>query len=142
MGFHRSGACPKSLWSSRCVLVLPCIIFIYVSHLTLSVAEMVTTLAGSEYGHLDGSGPNARFRCPSAVCLNPHDQCLYVCDRGNEAIRKVTLQGMNPAISACVLSFNYGRCRRCYYICCEREYIQITLRDCYGLQTKCLLRCL
>ena len=64
--------------------------------LTLNTAEMVTTFAGSSVmGHVDGNGSNSRFHSPWGVCMNPRDQCLYVCDSDNDSVRRVTLQGMH-----------------------------------------------
>ena len=59
------------------------------------VAEMVTTLAGSSEGRRDGKGSDALFQAPWGMCINPHDQCLYICDSGNNSIRKLTMQGIS-----------------------------------------------
>jgi len=55
--------------------------------------ETVTTLAGSTSGNQDGSGSNAQFNGPVALCLNPRDECLYVCDYSNNCIRRTSMQG-------------------------------------------------
>ena len=31
---------------------------------------------------------------PCGICINPRDQCLYITEKENNSIRKVTLQGM------------------------------------------------
>ena len=50
-------------------------------------------LARSTQGFADGDGDQAQFRCSHGIYWNPHDKCLYLCDRGNNAIRRITLQG-------------------------------------------------
>ncbi len=52
----------------------------------------VTTVAGGGPGFVDGRGAAARFRTPSAIAMGP-DGALYVADTGNNAIRRVTLDG-------------------------------------------------
>lgn len=52
----------------------------------------VTTFAGSEAGHQDGTSANARFSAPISICIDRDDN-LYVADFLNSAIRKVTPQG-------------------------------------------------
>ena len=51
-------------------------------------------LAGSSYGFADGDGDQAKFTYPSGACWNPHDKCLYLCDSNNNAIRRITMQGI------------------------------------------------
>ena len=46
-----------------------------------------------ETGFSNGKGKEARFFHPYGICLNPNDNCLYVCDHGNKRIRKVTMEG-------------------------------------------------
>jgi len=58
-----------------------------------SKVETVTTLAGSIRGNKEGTGSNALFAGPVGMCLNPFDDCLYVCDSYNESIRKISKQG-------------------------------------------------
>ena len=74
--------------------------------LILYTAEAVTTFAGHtsesifKDGPKDGNGLNATFNCPSAMCINPHDGCMYVCDIYNNAIRRVSMKGIHkPALS-------------------------------------------
>ncbi len=56
---------------------------------------VVTTLAGAagSRGTADGEGNVARFNRPSGVALH-HSGEMYVADRGNHTIRKVTLDGV------------------------------------------------
>jgi hypothetical protein len=55
---------------------------------------MVTTFTGSVQGLKNDKRLNAQFNQPWGMCLSPHDGCLYVCDHANQAIRKVTMQGI------------------------------------------------
>lgn len=52
-----------------------------------------STLAGGIEGYAEGSGAAAAFNTPSGVALDA-DGNLYVADTGNNAIRKVTPQGL------------------------------------------------
>jgi hypothetical protein len=54
-------------------------------------AGVVTTLAGAaeSSGSTDGAGPLARFNRPAAVAVDGVGN-VYVIDRNNHAIRKVT----------------------------------------------------
>lgn len=54
---------------------------------------LVSTLAGSIKGNVDGQGQNAQFSNLTFGCFNPLDNCLYVSDSYNNTIRKVTEQG-------------------------------------------------
>jgi sugar lactone lactonase YvrE len=53
----------------------------------------VFTLAGGARGFVDGVGSDARFDTPSALAIGP-DGSLYVADTGNNAIRRVTRDGV------------------------------------------------
>eukprot|EP01124_Arcella_intermedia_P010986 TRINITY_DN1748_c0_g1_i1.p1 TRINITY_DN1748_c0_g1~~TRINITY_DN1748_c0_g1_i1.p1 ORF type:complete len:713 (+),score=90.19 TRINITY_DN1748_c0_g1_i1:321-2141(+) len=60
----------------------------------ISVDGIVTTIAGSPRpGLKDGLGPSAQFSNPSGISLDIDRDILYVADRGNCAIRKVTQDG-------------------------------------------------
>ena len=53
----------------------------------------VTTVAGmTECGYLDGIGPEAQFNTPTNVTVNPKGE-IFVSDTGNNAIRKIFLDG-------------------------------------------------
>lgn len=69
-------------------------------------AGEVTTLAGraGSYGSLNGIGSNARFSSPAALALDGAGN-LYVADRGNCAIRKMT-----PAAEVTTLAGNPFSC--------------------------------
>ncbi len=61
----------------------------------VSPEGLVTTLAGgsASKGSADGTGGTARFNRPSSVAIDPAG-ILYVADRGNHTIRKVTSSGV------------------------------------------------
>jgi sugar lactone lactonase YvrE len=59
----------------------------------ISSAQVVTTLAGDEYGDEDGVGTLARFADPVEVEPDA-DGNIYVCDFYNNKIRKVTPAGV------------------------------------------------
>lgn len=58
----------------------------------------VTTFAGSSLlgGDTDGVGMNARFNQPDGILYN--NNALYVCDRDNQTIRKITIDDMTQAL--------------------------------------------
>jgi hypothetical protein len=62
----------------------------------ITSAGVVTTIAGTagSYGTADGAGGAARFNNPKHIVYNSTDNCLYVADYNNHAIRKVTLAGV------------------------------------------------
>ena len=64
-------------------------------------------LAGSTQGFADGYGDQAKFFKPYGICWNPHDECLCLCDNGNRAIRRITLQGSLISTSFLLLTFYY-----------------------------------
>ena len=71
-------------------------------------AEVVTTLAGSrEQGFKDGKGSKASFKLPHGIFVNPLDACLYVCDRKNNAIRRVSMQGIHTLEPSYTSSFRF-----------------------------------
>jgi sugar lactone lactonase YvrE len=61
----------------------------------ISTDGVVTTLAGvaSEWGDADGAGATARFNSPQGLATDAAGN-VYVADRDNQAIRKITPDGM------------------------------------------------
>jgi sugar lactone lactonase YvrE len=59
---------------------------------------VVTTLAGSTYGDVDGMGTAARFSTIRGITIDAEGN-LYVADANNRKIRKVTPQGMVSTLS-------------------------------------------
>jgi len=58
----------------------------------------VSTLAGSTSGYADGIAAAAKFNTPSGVAIGP-DGNIYVADRGNHSIRKVTPEGVVTTVA-------------------------------------------
>jgi hypothetical protein len=56
-------------------------------------ANTVTTIAGSSLGYQDGTGTNAKFYMPYGIQYAA-DGNIYVADRNNNQLRKVTPQGV------------------------------------------------
>jgi hypothetical protein len=71
----------------------------------LSPAGVVTTLAGlaGSFGSADGSGSAARFGDPRGIAVDAADN-IYVSDRSNHNIRKVTLAGDVTTLAGLALS--------------------------------------
>jgi hypothetical protein len=57
----------------------------------------VTTIANAEgmMGYRDGESSSALFHSIRGICYNLFDDCIYICDSYNGAIRKLTPQGMH-----------------------------------------------
>jgi hypothetical protein len=61
----------------------------------VSPSGSVSTLAGStSSGFANGSGAAARFKEPRGIAFDPAARLLYVADTGNNAIRRVALDGV------------------------------------------------
>ncbi|MCA1651446.1 MAG: gluconolaconase [Acidobacteria bacterium] len=54
---------------------------------------VVSTLAGGDEGYADGSGAAAQFSSPSGLAI-ARDGTVYVADTGNNAIRRITRDGV------------------------------------------------
>ena len=52
---------------------------------------VVTTLAGSSSGYLDGTGTSARFNSPYGVTIDSTNSNLYVAEAGNNRVRKIVI---------------------------------------------------
>ena len=60
----------------------------------------VSTLAGSgNYDYADGTGKEARFTCISGMFFDQIGGCLLVCDRNNNCLRRVLVNGTSPSLS-------------------------------------------
>ena len=72
-------------------------------------AGSVSTLAGlaGNYGTNDGTGSAARFAWPRGVCVDNATN-VYVADSNNQAIRKVTPDGVVTTVGGVAGGFNFG----------------------------------
>ena len=78
----------------------------FLSFSYIVTAEMVTTLAGSgKSGFNDSKALQASFHWPHGICINPWDECLYVCEQANNAIRRVNMQGIHTLEPSYTSSF-------------------------------------
>jgi DNA-binding beta-propeller fold protein YncE len=60
----------------------------------VTTAGSTTTVAGARVGFGDGAGTNARFKDPTGIAFDAADGALYISDRGNNRIRRVTPEGV------------------------------------------------
>lgn len=66
----------------------------------------VTTFAGTgEAGSVDGSSVIVKFNYPTDVAVNNTTGDVYVCDYGNNKIRKVTPDSKFVAVYICYVHF-------------------------------------
>ncbi|HKR65875.1 MAG TPA: hypothetical protein VJZ00_19245 [Thermoanaerobaculia bacterium] len=67
----------------------------------VSTAGEVTTLAGvaNAEGFSDGTGAAARFRFPSGIAIDPVTGLIYLADKDNHAIRRITPDGVVTTIA-------------------------------------------
>lgn len=60
----------------------------------ITPAGVVTTIAGSSVGYLDANGTGAQFNQPSSVCFDNASGSVFVTDRNNHKIRKISSTGV------------------------------------------------
>ena len=67
----------------------------------ITPSGVVSTLAGAagEHGNVDGAGGNARFNDPQGITVDGQGG-IYVADRGNQVIRRVTSNGMVSTLNS------------------------------------------
>jgi sugar lactone lactonase YvrE len=71
----------------------------------ITPAGALTSLAGSEEGFVDGPGPSARFSAPSGLAVDA-DGAVYVADTGNDAIRRITPDGVVSTVAGAEAGLN------------------------------------
>jgi hypothetical protein len=94
-----------SLTFTHCAVVLwtlqanHCIRHVNVRNGTVAV----TTLAGAAgvHGYADGTGKEARFNAPDAMCVDFDNGRILVCDRLNHCIRAVSETGVVTTVAGC-----------------------------------------
>ena len=64
----------------------------------ITAGRVVSTLACSTRGHMDGTDASARFNGPTGVAIDSAGN-VYVADRSNNRIRKVTAAGVVTTIA-------------------------------------------
>src|SRR3954449_7723671 len=84
----------KKALTSKCTLPVFFLASLCVTQTLLAQSWSLTTLAGSRTGggYLDGSVTEARFSAPHAIAVGASGN-IFVADRGNHVIRKVTPSG-------------------------------------------------
>ena len=73
----------------------------------ITPAGVVSTIAGSTLGFADGTGLNAQFSRPRGIVLDASGN-LYVCDRSNHKIRKISQTGIVTTIAGGTAGFADG----------------------------------
>ncbi len=73
----------------------------------ISADGTVTTIAGSSYGYYDGQGTSARFQYPAGLAVDGQGN-IYVADRDNNRIRKISATGRVTTLAGDVGGFADG----------------------------------
>jgi len=75
---------------------------------TYQITEVqVTTFAGSSGGYANGSAENAKFKYPRGIAMDT-DGNLYIADRSNHRIRKITPSGVVSTLAGKTLGDQEG----------------------------------
>jgi sugar lactone lactonase YvrE len=74
---------------------------------TVTPTGLVSTLAGSSIGSADGQGAAAQFSSPHDVAVDPSGN-VYVADRDNQRIRKITPTGLVSSLAGSTQGFADG----------------------------------
>ena len=80
---------------------------LFFSFFLLYLEGEVCTLAGHPTGGYRDTvsvGELALFNNPRGICVNKLDQSLFICDYGNDKIRRISASGMLPSITSLSLS--------------------------------------
>ena len=73
----------------------------------ISPSGIVSTLAGSDEGNINGTGSSARFNRPWGMSIGPNGD-IFVADSGNSTIRRVTPAGQVTTYAGTVSGFADG----------------------------------
>ena len=83
----------KFIQPTRLIALILALISFSISTSFAQTVSVVSTLAGSSYGYLDGTGTSAKFASPSGSVVDGSGN-LYVSDQFNHRIRKITPSGV------------------------------------------------
>lgn len=73
----------------------------------ISPSGVVSTFAGSTFGDTDGIGTDAKFNEPQGITIDSRGN-LYVVDRNNHKIRKITPNGVVSTLAGSISGFMDG----------------------------------
>lgn len=106
---HEDGPSLQSKFENPVAVAIDTSSNIYVAdHVTIrkiGIDGTVSTLAGSTPGSKDGIGPEANFSYLSAIACDK-DGNVYVCDRGNVEIRRVSPNGLVQTLVGSKLKYD------------------------------------